>query len=64
MGNCAAPGTDGQVESNMAVGMLSKNAMLSKSKQNMAANEPTLSSNMFVSLNLYSKIEGFNTGEE
>ena len=64
MGNCAAPGTEGQVESNMSLGMLNKNAMLSKHRQNSATTEPSLSSGMFVSLNLYTKVDGFSAGEE
>ena len=59
MGNCAAPGEASQIESGMAVGMLSKNSMISKNKQGAAMAPPSLSSNIFISLNLYTKIEGF-----
>ena len=62
MGNCAAPGEASQIESGMAVGMLSKNSMIAKNKGTALA-PPNLSSNIFISLNLYTKIEGFSLKE-
>lgn len=58
MGNCTAPGEAAVIESGMAVGMLSKNNMIAKNKSTALA-EPNLSSNIFITLNLYTKIEGF-----
>jgi hypothetical protein len=46
------------IEGGMAVGMLTKNNMIAKNKSTALA-EPNLSSNIFVTLNLYTKIEGF-----
>ena len=63
MGNCTAPGEASQIESGMAVGMISKNNMIAKHKQGMGMAEPNLSSNIFITLNLYTKIEGFAVKE-
>ena len=63
MGNCTAPGEASQIESGMAVGMISKNNMIAKNKQGTAMAEPNLSSNIFITLNLYTKIEGFTVKE-
>ena len=63
MGNCTAPGDANQIEPAMAVGMLSKSAVLAQHKQSMAFAQPNLSSNMFVTLNLYTKVDGFQAEE-
>ena len=58
MGNCTAPGEAAVIEGGMAAGMLSKNNMIANNKSTALA-EPNLSSNIFITLNLYTKIEGF-----
>lgn len=64
MGNCTAPTSTSELDSGMAVGMLSKSAMLAQHRQSMALAEPNLSSNMFITFNLYTKIDGFAKYEE